>query len=104
MKVKVMLAALVAPEGGREVRGLVLMAEQIVLTACLFSLSEHFENNMLRAIGLKEENEIEISNKRNLGYKQELFWGQRKGGKEGGRKARLKYTRGELGYLVDYIY
>lgn len=42
-----MLAAFVAPEGGREVKGLVLTAEQIVLTACLFSLSEHFENNML---------------------------------------------------------
>lgn len=87
-----MLAALMAPEGGREVRGLVLTAEQIVLTACLFSLSEHFENNMLRAIGLKEENEIEISNKRNLGYKQEFFWGQRKGGKEGGREGRREVS------------
>lgn len=68
-----MLAAFMAPEGGREVRGLVLTAEQIVLTACLFSLSEHFENNTFRAIGLKEENEIEINNKRNLGYKQGFF-------------------------------
>lgn len=85
-----MLATLMSPEGGREVRGLVLKAEQIVLTACLFSLSEHFENNMLRAIGLKEQNEIKISNTRNIGYKQEFFWGQLNGGKKGGREAKIK--------------